>query len=111
MTNQYSTKFEDNIEVRQAFEVEQLTTRLNFTYVWEPENKTLLKYHTNYGMKRVLLEEDNSEGAWEKFKKCYEKATKDRVEIFLGWVHPDTNQPVEDLYNEEYDEWYDEWDV
>lgn len=110
-------------DVRQAFEVEDIGTRENYTLVYEPISKRVEFYNTSRGIGRrldlVYQEQDgclvpktedkgylinlNPLGcreAYEYFRKLYSHSaglTATYSDIcFLGWVDPDTIEPLAD---------------
>ena len=102
----HRTVFQDNRAVRQAFEVEKILTagpheghRANFTYEWDAENQRMLVWDTSRGVGKKSSETINSEDAWESFRKAYNDAltTFDfQKGILIGWVDPDTIEPIDD---------------
>jgi hypothetical protein len=87
-------------EIRQAFEVEQIATRRNYTFEWSPEKGKLLVWDTSRGVGKKYFDEDASETAYDRFKQIYETSISMRGEgllaPFLGWVNPDTIQPLDE---------------
>lgn len=104
---------------RRAFEVEDIRHRTNYTFVYEPTTKQVDMYNTSLGKGRVLdmsYREDeyglvpvypihnrfsmNPLGctkADDYFYLLYDRALNPIDDIcFLGWVNPDTIEPIEE---------------
>jgi hypothetical protein len=94
-------KFQDDKNVRQAFEIEMMTpsgNRVNYTYEWNAQKQTLVYWNTTRDF-RQQFGQAGQEGAWEVFKGNYERSIKSysfAEGIFIGWVDPVTMEPIED---------------
>lgn len=110
---------------RQAFEVENVQTRENFTQVYEPELKEIQFFNTSRGVGKklelVYREKDGDliptfckdfvlgemapnplgcKTAYTYFTALYEKSlniVKSHPIVFLGWVDPDTIEPLDEI--------------
>jgi hypothetical protein len=81
-------------EIRQAFEVEQIATRRNYTFEWNPEKKKLIVWDTSRDVHKKYFDEDATETAYERFCEIYKTSISMKGEglkaPFLWWVDPDT---------------------
>ena len=99
----------------QAFEVEDLHARENYTYVYNPYDQSVEMYDTSrneaggsikklVGRKRDEFPGD-CETAYDYYKSLHEEAHKidpERPVVILGYVHPETIYPLAEM--EEWDE-------
>lgn len=112
---------------RQAFEVENIRNRNNFTFVFEPTTKQVDMFDTSRQVGKRLEMTYREKGglllpvggprnanmnpldcfhAYDYFKALYDKSLRGLSGdiCFLGWVDPDTIQPLAELYEDEFDE-------
>jgi hypothetical protein len=91
---------------RQAFEIERITDRSNFVFIWEPEkgpHGTIEVWDTSrsviarHGRKGKYWDKDDSETAYQRFCDIYNDSIRSFATPFLGWVDPDTIVPIEEL--------------
>lgn len=95
----------------QAFEVEDIHTRKNFTYVYNPYDQSVEMYDTSRDVGRKLIGRKNKEfhedceTAYEFYQHLYKKSFEidpDRPIVFLGYVNPFSIQPLAEM--EDWDE-------
>lgn len=91
-----ATTLQDDKSVRQAFEVEQIATRRNYTFEWDPILGKLIVWDTSRGVGKKYFDEDNTDGAWDRFKDIYQQSLRNFQAPFLGWVNPDTIEPLDE---------------
>jgi hypothetical protein len=108
--------------VRQAFEVENIYSRENFTFVYEPTTKQVDMFNTSRGVRggkqldmtyreqddflmpiggpwNALMNPLGCTKAYDYFVKMYNKSLSDfrGGVMFLGWVDPDTIVPIAEM--------------
>jgi hypothetical protein len=106
--------------VRQAFEVEDIYRRTNFTFVYEPTTKQVDLFETSRGVGKRLDMSYREQGgflmpiggpsgavtnplgctnAYKYFVTLYGKSINTFTGgiVFLGWVDPDTIQPIAEM--------------
>lgn len=108
--DQEDSNVDFSIYERKAFEVEDINTRENFTFVYNPYDKSVKLYDTSRGKGKVLLTNHKKDfpfeckTAEEYFNYLYRKSIglieHDYEIYFLGWVDPDTIQPLAELERE-----------
>lgn len=94
----------------QAFEIEDVERRENYTFVYNPYDQSVELYNTSRNVGRQLKTRHTrnfpfeQETAYRYFKYLYNKATgmKDHPFYFLGWVHPDTIEPLAEIKKNRY---------
>lgn len=89
----------------QAFEIEDVERRENYTFVYNPYDQSVEMYNTSRKVGKQLKTRHTKnfpfeqETAYKYFKHLYNKATGMKVHpfYFLGWVHPDTIEPLVEI--------------
>jgi hypothetical protein len=106
-------------DVRQAFEVEDISRRENYTFVYEPEAKSVELYNTSRGIGRRLqfiyqesgghlfpseeeckMDPHDCKTAYAYFQTLLNKSRTFPAAMtmcFLGWVDPDSIEPLADF--------------
>ena len=95
-------------KTRCAFEVEDVQTRKNYSFVYEPASGIINMFNTSRGEGNQLLtsmpNDSNDKpdfpfkckNAYDYFIYMYGKSLRDGRICFLGWVTPDTFVPLEE---------------
>jgi hypothetical protein len=97
---------------KQGFEVEDIGTRKNFSFVYDPFSQAVIGYDTSintYPSNKQIFKYTKSfpfekETAYEYFLYLHEKATKfesDNNTYIIGWINPYNFQPIEPVYDDE----------
>ncbi|MDY8021087.1 hypothetical protein [Paenibacillus polymyxa] len=100
---------------KQAFEIENVNTRKNYSYAYNPYDQSVCCYDTSINQipanKRIMAFKDSfpfeCATAYDYFVYIYKRSTsmKDLPWCFLGWVNPTSFKPIEDETCPENKEW------